>query len=218
MVSENDAVHIAWAATFNLEQDVYYTRISDPLSPSVLQAFDSRWTDGLVEVTWNLYDAPAEVAFNIARREGCGVYATVDGAEIVRRGEEFAYLDFDTKPGVVYWYRVNVVEEGAVTTFFETSITTPSMGLTLDQNRPNPFNPATEITYSVDRDGRVRLAVYDVGGRLIRTLVDRPMPAGTHSADWDGRDDGGRAVASGVYFYRLQVGKRTLTRKALLLK
>jgi hypothetical protein len=113
---------------------------------------------------------------------------------------------------------VNVVEEGAVTASFETSITTPATGMVLHQNRPNPFNPGTRISYSVDHDTHVRLAVYDVGGRLIRTLADRTMPAGTHSAEWDGQDGEGRPVASGVYFYRLQAGKRTLTRKALLLK
>jgi hypothetical protein len=218
MVSENDVVHIAWAATFNQEQDVYYTRISDPLTPAVVQAYESRWADGRVEVTWRLLDAVADVAFAIERNEGHGVYAPVAGAEVIRRGEDYAYHDFDTQPGTDYRYRVKITEEGVVTASFETSITTPATGLTLYQNRPNPFNPSTRISYSIDRDARVRLAVYDVGGRLVRTLADEPMPAGTHVADWDGRDDEGRAVASGVYFYRLQAGKRTLTRKALLIK
>jgi hypothetical protein len=87
------------------------------------------------------------------------------------------------------------------------------------QNAPNPFNPATSIRYSVARENaRVTLHVYDVAGRRVATLIDEPTAAGEHVARWDGRDDRGRQVASGIYFSRLSVDGWTASRKMVLLK
>jgi len=88
----------------------------------------------------------------------------------------------------------------------------------LDQNHPNPFNPSTRIRFSLDQDAMVSLIIYDVSGTRVRTLVNRSMSAGSHTEEWDARDDQGRSVASGIYFYRLTSGNRTLTRKAVLLR
>jgi hypothetical protein len=96
----------------------------------------------------------------------------------------------------------------------------PSMPI-LSQNEPNPFNPMTTITYGVpQRSGpaMVRLDIYDVQGRLVRQLVRGRQTAGTRQALWDGRDERGRRVQSGVYFYRLQVDGHSLTRKMTVLK
>ena len=71
---------------------------------------------------------------------------------------------------------------------------------------PNPFNPRTTIRFELARAGAARLAVYDVCGRQVRTLLDGSLAAGSHEAEWDGRDDGGREVGSGVYLARLEAG------------
>lgn len=76
----------------------------------------------------------------------------------------------------------------------------------LHPSRPNPFNPSTAIPFDLPAAGRVRLAVYDVRGRLVRTLVDASLPEGAHQAAWDGRDTAGRAAVAGVYFARLEAG------------
>ena len=83
---------------------------------------------------------------------------------------------------------------------------------------PNPFNPATTIRFDLAAPGHVTLAVYDVGGRLVRILVDRPMAAGPHEAIWDGRSAAGSVSASGVYFYRLTAPGFDETRKMVLLR
>jgi hypothetical protein len=70
----------------------------------------------------------------------------------------------------------------------------------LGEARPNPFNPKTEIAYDMPQAGVVQLLIYDVSGRVVRTLWDGEQSAGTHYAEWDGRDDGGRPVSSGIYF------------------
>jgi hypothetical protein len=83
---------------------------------------------------------------------------------------------------------------------------------------PNPFNPVTTLSYGVPRDAEVRLAVYNVAGRLVRTLVDGPVEAGYHSVVWDGRDDHGVGTSSGVYFCRMESESFTGTTKMVLLK
>jgi hypothetical protein len=88
----------------------------------------------------------------------------------------------------------------------------------LEQNYPNPFNPLTRIAFSVAEPGRVVLRIYDVAGRPVRTLVDGRKVADYYCATWDGRDDAGRRVPSGVYFYKLEAPGMRETKKMLLLK
>jgi hypothetical protein len=74
----------------------------------------------------------------------------------------------------------------------------------LDPSRPNPFNPETSITFRLAEAGRAELRIFDVSGRLVRTLVDGPVTAGAHEVKWNGMTDSGRNAASGVYFIRLE--------------
>ena len=95
---------------------------------------------------------------------------------------------------------------------------TPST-FALHQNIPNPFNPTTTITYDVAAGGaHVSIAVYDAAGRLVRMLVAEQQSAGSHGVVWDGRNDAGATVSSGVYFYRMTSGKFTQSRRMVLLK
>ncbi len=88
----------------------------------------------------------------------------------------------------------------------------------LGQNYPNPFNPNTAIPYELYVDSGVRLAVYDVQGRLVRELVNGVKSAGPHFAFWSGRDTSERPVASGVYVYRLDVAGKTMTKRMVLVR
>ena len=92
----------------------------------------------------------------------------------------------------------------------------------LAQNHPNPFNPSTTISYNVEQAGYVSLKVYDVMGRLVRTLVDNQyVSAGYetgYSVVWNGLDDHGQKASAGLYIYRLQSGAMSMTNKMILLK
>ncbi|MDD3097852.1 MAG: T9SS type A sorting domain-containing protein, partial [Candidatus Cloacimonetes bacterium] len=88
----------------------------------------------------------------------------------------------------------------------------------LRQNYPNPFNPSTTITYALPKSGKVRLDIYNLKGQLVNTLVNQDMEAGVHSVVWNGTDKNKRAVASGVYFYRLSSPESSKTKRMLLMK
>jgi flagellar hook assembly protein FlgD len=86
-------------------------------------------------------------------------------------------------------------------------------------NVPNPFNPVTTIRFDLAHDGHVSLQVYDVAGRLVRRLLDAKLSAAAGlEARWNGLDDAGQRVASGVYFYRLVTADAAETRKMVLMK
>jgi FlgD Ig-like domain len=87
----------------------------------------------------------------------------------------------------------------------------------LGQNRPNPFNPETTIPFSLAAPGRVVIRIYDISGRLVRTLVDGPERAGWHAARWNGQTDAGSSSASGVYFYRIEYPDGGITSKKMIL-
>jgi Ca-activated chloride channel homolog len=96
-------------------------------------------------------------------------------------------------------------------------------GFVLHQNYPNPFNPSTTIRFELPTDGHVTLKIYDLSGRLVKTLLSGDQYAGAHTAVWDGSDDAGRKVAAGVYFYQLEFtdasgARQVLTQKMSLVK
>jgi hypothetical protein len=95
---------------------------------------------------------------------------------------------------------------------------TPAVNVELQQNYPNPFNPTTTIAFSLGAESDVRLTIYNVTGRLIRTLVDERRPGGPNEARWDGTDAGSNPISSGVYFYRLEAAGGTITKKMVLVK
>jgi hypothetical protein len=88
----------------------------------------------------------------------------------------------------------------------------------LAQNTPNPFNPSTTLRFGLPEADQVCLAVYDVTGALVRTLVDGHVEAGMRDVVWDGLDANGREVASGVYVYRLTAKQGVVTKRMTLLR
>jgi flagellar hook assembly protein FlgD len=90
--------------------------------------------------------------------------------------------------------------------------------LALTTPTPNPFNPRTQVELTLPGDGLAEVAVFDLAGRRVRTLVSAELTAGTHPVVWDGMDQRGNSVASGIYLIRAQSGTETSTQRAVLVR
>jgi len=116
-------------------------------------------------------------------------------------------------------FRIDDVSILSVTTDVESPVdlALPS-SFTLSQNYPNPFNTTTVISYCLRKNAHVRVVVYNLRGQKVKTLVDEQKPAGEYQTTWEGRNDSGEEVASGVYFYRMNAGDFSQTKKMVLLR
>ncbi len=146
-----------------------------------------------------------------------GYYDTDTGALQLDADESYAYLAADHGGLLILEYvEITSIEEGE-----------PHSGplpgsFVLSQNYPNPFNPTTTISFDIPGEQGVRkpvtIIVYDVRGRHVKTLIDGEIEPGTHEVVWDGRNEKGEQVASGIYLYTLKNGRTVYTRKMLMLK
>lgn len=129
-----------------------------------------------------------------------------------------AWSGFETGGTPLDSYRVRLATLGALSLAGADDIV-PASRTALRQNVPNPFNPSTTIAFTLAQPGAARLAVFDLRGRLVRTLVDADdLPAGAHAVAWDGRGDDGRSVAAGVYLYELRGSGFVESRRLTLVK
>ena len=127
--------------------------------------------------------------------------------------------------GWQYFYKVSAVDDAGLEGMPaspQTSTDVPDGALpkpfALHQNVPNPFNPVTRIRFDIPERSRIRLSIYNVNGQRVTTLIDKEMEAGSREVIWNGVDDTGRNVGSGVYFYRLVAPQFSTSRKMILLR
>ncbi|MFH1335176.1 MAG: T9SS type A sorting domain-containing protein, partial [Candidatus Zixiibacteriota bacterium] len=88
----------------------------------------------------------------------------------------------------------------------------------LSQNYPNPFNPVTNFQFTVPKSSHVNIEIFNIVGQKVATVVDGDMKAGVYTADWNGRDENGKTVSSGIYFYRMQADDFSNMKKMVLVK
>ena len=150
------------------------------------------------------------------------------GTEPVGASEEFIELLFDVSHGIqgtllIDGFVDDLFGASQVFTILDGTVGVPPIpsGLVLHQNHPNPFNPQTSISYELPNAServRVRMWILDISGRVVAKLVDEEQSGGSHEVRWQGKDDRGRAVSSGVYFYVLDVAGERRMKKLVLLK
>lgn len=111
---------------------------------------------------------------------------------------------------------VTVTQAGAISSIDETLF---SNQVLIFENYPNPFNPTTTIVFSIQNDSQIELSVFNIKGQKIKTLIQNEFTKGNHSIIWNGNDDKGNSVSSGIYYYELNInGKTEAVKKCLLLK
>jgi hypothetical protein len=174
-------------------------------------------------VRWDRSPEPDIDHYNVYRGESDGFIP--DPASLVHQTPDTFWVD-PVPEGYRYAYKVTAIDdagnEGApaspgLTTGTDECCFVPSR-YALHQNFPNPFNPVTMIKFDVRERARARLAVYNVNGQRVRMLLDGEVQPGSREVIWNGTDDAGRRVASGIYFYRLEVPGYVQSRKMILLR
>jgi hypothetical protein len=190
-----------------------------------MTSFELTPADGAVTITWETSSESDHLGFNVMRAiDGTSDFVKVN-EDLIRgndRAARYEFVDRSVETGETYEYRLESIDlSGETETFALGAVTvsrSPARQLALAQNTPNPFNPTTHIAFEMASAGQAKLDIFDTTGRLVRTLVDGHLTADAHSFEWDGRDQHGRTLSSGIYLYRLQVGDETMTRKMTLMK
>jgi len=138
-----------------------------------------------------------------------------------------SFTDRGLENDVIHYYYITAVFSAGESTASNTASARPVTNFdevlspvvtALNGNYPNPFNPETVVQFSLARDERVAIEIYNLKGQKVRTLTNDVYGAGVHSVVWNGRDELGQQVGSGVYFYRMSAGDYMATRKMLLMK
>ncbi len=196
---------------------------TDVLTSVELASFTAQLAgfDG-VKISWSTSREIDNLGFNVLRSASeKGEYVQIN-EELIARSDrgDYQFLDRDVEVGQMYFYLLEDVDiRGLKTQHGPISIlVTAPETFELSQNYPNPFNPETKIRFQLPNAGRVALKVFDVLGREVRTLVDERKEAGFHVVTWDSRDNFGRQVSSGVYYYQIITDGFRETRRMLLLK
>jgi hypothetical protein len=181
-------------------------------------AVDRVHEDAVVRWRVNEYASDAnDVRFDVYRRVEGGRMLCITNSSLSGAGE-LKYVDRKAPTARTdYW--VEEIAGGSRHMHGPTTLAAlEPASLAVGPNHPNPFNPTTTIRFTVPEAGAVRLAVYDARGSLVKVLEDAPMAAGAYETLWDGRNQAGESVASGVYFARIDQMGRYRTHKLLLLK
>ena len=200
-----------------------WSRFRTTVSPVEIQSFTATGESGAIALRWSTARQWDHLGFRIWRAdELAGKYAIVSGDELLTGESPYHFRDAAATPGMTLFYRLEAVaRNGTPSQFFgpvSATALAPVLPLALHPNVPNPFNPATALSFDLPAEAEVRLLIFDSSGRAVRELVRGVRPAGTHGVIWDGRRDDGGPAGSGVYFARLAVGSETRTRKLLLLR
>jgi lysophospholipase L1-like esterase len=178
-----------------------------------------------VKLEWQTASESNNIGFNVLRSAGrnsqSGRYEKINQELIpARRDGHYIFVDDQVEAGGRYFYKLEDVDGNGIVTVHgpvAVEIALPKT-FVLEQNYPNPFNPTTHIRYALPRASQVTLAIYNSLGQEVRRLVDRRQSAGYHLVMWDGRDERGKPVPSGIYHYRLQAGDFVTTKKMVMAK
>lgn len=197
--------------------------------PDSLSASDN--FDDRIEIRWNAIDHDSLRGYNIYRADWeNGEYTRLNTVPL----QLTQYLDSSAPDSSVVWYKVTAVygDDNWSAESFASNIDPGSRNLPssvseipqipvsffVSQNYPNPFNPTTLISFGIPRDSEVKVEIFNLLGQRVRTLLREQEKAGYKTVIWDGKDDAGKGVTSGVYFYRVDAGSFHDTKKMTLLR
>ena len=200
-----------------------YGRLTLPLNAAGGSAH-SLWLEvtapGIEDLVESVTTDLAEAGLFEWKASGDKLRVAFAGAEAVALPDRLLEIVMETSDGKsgTNLRAILAIDGGDALDLQDTDLASVPVRFSLGDNYPNPFNPVTKISFDLPASSRVMLRIYDVRGNEIHTLVSGVMPFGSHTVTWNGVDDRGRAVSSGVYFYRIEAEGFTATHKMMLLK
>jgi len=203
-----------------MNQDAFM--IAMPVAVS-LGSFAGAFEEEAAVLRWSTILEQNVGGFNVLRseRETDG-FERVTGEPIPSRGSvegaSYEFKDASVSLNRTYYYKLEEVSGQRAREISGPYPVVCRAPFALDQNVPNPFNPTTTIRFTIATDTYATLAVYDIAGRRVKTLVDGNVKADFYHVVWDGRNESGHRVASGIYFYRLQAGPFVRSHKMIVLR
>jgi hypothetical protein len=182
--------------------------------PVTLLSFAALRSGDVTVVTWEVAEAWDHAGFHVHREAGGDRVRLTDG--LLSGQTRYRYEDREAPPGPVRYWLEEVSRGGESSWHGPVTVTVPAVtALSLSRARPNPFTGATLLRYAVPGPAPVDLAVFDIRGRRVKTLVRGTPGAGTYDATWTGDTDGGARAPAGLYFIRLRGGGETRLRKVV---
>jgi len=176
-----------------------------------LISFTATVKEGVVTLSWTT--SKNNRGFDIERKDSIhGLWRKVG---FIKGDNSKSYRFKESLPAGIYYYRLK--QGNAYSKEIEVRVEAPKT-FSLCQNYPNPFNRETRIKYQLPRSCHVKLQIHNVLGQVVKTLVDSHRDAGYYTTSWDGRDDGGREVVSGVYFCRMEAGGFARVNRVVLVR
>ena len=174
-----------------------------------------------VRLEWSTGAEMNNAGFHVLRSPtASGRYEKINAELIPAAGDgNYYFVDANVEAGGKYFYKLQDIDlHGNLTEHGPIAITVAApASFSLQQNYPNPFNPTTQLRYEIPRAAHVSLVIFNSLGQEVRRLVERIQPAGYHQVTWNGRDERGKPVPSGLYHYRLQVGEDFVSTKRMLM-
>jgi len=201
--------------------DIHSFIINAPV-PVELASFTSEVTESYVILQWTTATETNNFGFEIQRRQDKSNFEKigfVSGGNTSTKPRHYQFKDSNLKVGS-YYYRLKQIDvDGAVkySRIIEVTFGVPTV-YKLGQNYPNPFNPETSISFQVPKTSHIKIDVFNLLGQHIRTLVDEKKSPESYQIIWNGFDDQGQAVSSGVYLYKMQAGDFTAIKKMALVR
>jgi len=201
------------------EHQIHWKLPLNPPVPVFVTQFDVRTQPNAAVLSWVIFADEPMRGFNIRRTNAEGRTQLLPSADALIAADVRGFIDHDVSGGQTYEYTlVAVLGDGSEQVSRVVEAVIPVASTELHQNNPNPFNPATSISFTLASTQAVTLSIFTADGKLVTTLVDEVLPEGLNAAEWDGTDAGGNPASSGIYFYRLEAGKFVQSRKMILLK
>jgi hypothetical protein len=174
-----------------------------------------------VELTWTTSHEDGNIGFDVLRSAAKnGTYAKVTDTFIQSRTGRYSFTDTTAVAGRTYFYKLEDFDIGGLRSQSEAIMVTVDVpkDFMLLQNYPNPFNPVTTIRFQLPKATDAKVAIFNIQGQLVKTMVDGHKDAGYYEMRWHGQNEYGVSVSSGVYYYRIRAGDFEATKKMLLIR